>query len=128
MGRVVLLHCWVHRVVPLTLPAPGPRPLSVWPQQAYMWCEPGPPPSILPAVLAVPWVRIAAAIDMPPILTYASYNLCNWRRLDAAGPVRLGNIVCLQVCNSPSDVCASSRSLHARISDIKDSHIVIVAS
>ncbi|GLI64917.1 hypothetical protein VaNZ11_008311, partial [Volvox africanus] len=63
---------------------------------AYMWCEPGPPPAMLPAILAVPWARIAAAVDMPPILTYASYNLYNWRRLHAAGPVRLGNIVCLQ--------------------------------
>ncbi|GLC50524.1 hypothetical protein PLESTB_000389300 [Pleodorina starrii] len=63
---------------------------------AYMWCEPGPPPAVLPAVLAVPWVRVAAALDMPPVLTYASYNLYNWRRLDPTGPVRLGNIVCLQ--------------------------------
>nr|ARO50091.1 indoleamine 2,3-dioxygenase [Yamagishiella unicocca] len=63
---------------------------------AYVWCEPGPPPSSLPAVLAVPWVRVAAAVGMPPVLTYATYNLYNWRRLDPAGPLHLGNIVCLQ--------------------------------
>ncbi|PNW70203.1 hypothetical protein CHLRE_17g710200v5 [Chlamydomonas reinhardtii] len=62
---------------------------------AYMWCEPGPPPAVLPAVLAVPWARVAAAVGMPPILTYATYNLYNWRRLDPSAPVRLGNIVCL---------------------------------
>ncbi|KAG2438059.1 hypothetical protein HXX76_005669 [Chlamydomonas incerta] len=62
---------------------------------AYMWCEPGPPPALLPAVLAVPWARLSAAVGMPPILTYATYNLYNWRRLDPTGPVQLGNIVCL---------------------------------
>ncbi|KAG2498462.1 hypothetical protein HYH03_003716 [Edaphochlamys debaryana] len=62
---------------------------------AYMWCEPGPPPSALPATLAVPWVRVAAALAMPPVLTYATFNLSNWRRLDPAQPLRLGNIVCL---------------------------------
>ncbi|KAG2450682.1 hypothetical protein HYH02_004521 [Chlamydomonas schloesseri] len=62
---------------------------------AYMWCEPGPPPAVLPAVLAVPWARVSAAVGMPPVLTYATYNLLNWRRLDPAGPVQLGNIVCL---------------------------------
>ena len=46
--------------------------------QAYVWCEPGPPPAVLPAVLAVPWARVAAAVGMPPILTYATYNLYNW--------------------------------------------------
>ena len=38
---------------------------------------------------------MAAALDMPPVLTYSSYNLSNWQRLDAAQPVELGNIVCL---------------------------------
>ncbi len=62
-----------------------------------MWCEPGPPPASLPAVLAVPWVAVARRLGMPPVLTYSTYNLYNWRRLDPAGPVRLGNIVCLHV-------------------------------
>lgn len=63
---------------------------------AYVWCElEAPPPSKLPAVLAVPWVRVAKAIEMPPILVYATYNMYNWRRLDRSKPVELGNIVCL---------------------------------
>lgn len=68
-----------------------------------MWCEspgPGPqgsPPQVLPAVLAVPWVDVARALDMPPVLVYATYNLYNWKRLDPSGPVALGNIVCLHV-------------------------------
>jgi indoleamine 2,3-dioxygenase len=65
---------------------------------AYLWCDGaagGAPPSTLPAALAVPWCAAAAALDMPPVLTYASYNLLNWRRLDAARPVALGNIACM---------------------------------
>nr|AIF73519.1 indoleamine 2,3-dioxygenase [Volvox ferrisii] len=64
----------------------------------YMWCEPGPPPAVLPAVLAVPWAAVASAIGMPPVLTYATYNLLNWRRLETEhdSSVALGNIVCLQ--------------------------------
>ena len=62
-----------------------------------MWCEGGPTPQALPAAIAVPWSQVAAALGMPPILTYATYNLYNWRRLDPAAPIQLGNIVCLQV-------------------------------
>ncbi|KAG2450623.1 hypothetical protein HYH02_004463 [Chlamydomonas schloesseri] len=59
---------------------------------AYVWCEPGPPPAVLPAVLAVPWARAAAAVGMPPVLTYATYNLLNWRRLDPSLPPLLDNL------------------------------------
>lgn len=31
----------------------------------------------------------------PPCLPCSTYNLLNWQRLDAAGPVQLGNIACL---------------------------------
>lgn len=48
----------------------------------------------LPEVLAAPWARVSAAIGMPPVLVYATYNLLNWQRLDAAGPLELGNLVC----------------------------------
>lgn len=63
--------------------------------QSYMWCEDGPTPQILPARLAQPWVAVAAALDMPPVLVYATYNLYNWRKIDPAGPIALGNICCL---------------------------------
>ncbi|MEW5300281.1 MAG: hypothetical protein WDW36_003222 [Sanguina aurantia] len=62
---------------------------------SYMWCEDGPTPQILPARLAQPWVAVAAALDMPPVLVYATYNLYNWRKIDPAGPIALGNICCL---------------------------------
>lgn len=64
---------------------------------AYVWCEDGSePPPYLPASLAGPWVRVAELLDMPPVLVYATYVLHNWRRLDPAGPVELGNVVSLQ--------------------------------
>eukprot|EP00955_Chlamydomonas_euryale_P111228 366050-Chlamydomonas_euryale.AAC.14 len=81
----------------------------MWRMQAYMWCEQdgSPPPSMLPAVLAVPWAATAARVGMPPVLVYATYNLLNWRRLDPDGPVQLGNIVCLNV-RVPKHACAFS--------------------
>jgi indoleamine 2,3-dioxygenase len=50
----------------------------------------------LPAVLAQPWQQVAQKLGRPPILSYASYALHNWRRMDPAGPLALGNIVLLQ--------------------------------
>ena len=50
----------------------------------------------LPANLAVPWHAIATQLGRLPVLSYASYALHNWRRMDARGPVALGNIVLLQ--------------------------------
>jgi indoleamine 2,3-dioxygenase len=50
----------------------------------------------LPARLAVPWHEVAKYLGRPPVLSYASYALHNWRRFDPEGPVALGNIVMLQ--------------------------------
>lgn len=61
-----------------------------------MWCGGGDPnnspPTVLPEVLARPWVLVSSALDMPPVLTYAAYNLLNFRRLDPTGSVELGNL------------------------------------
>ena len=46
----------------------------------------------LPGYLAGPLVRLAQKVERPPILSYASYCLHNWRRVDRQGPVALGNI------------------------------------
>ena len=48
--------------------------------------------SSLPAAIAVPWVGVAKRMGRPPILSYASYALDNWRRIDPAGPIALGNL------------------------------------
>jgi indoleamine 2,3-dioxygenase len=62
---------------------------------AYVWGEVEPPHHI-PKNIAVPWYRVAQRLGRPPILSYASYALNNWRRIEPEGPVSLGNIVLLQ--------------------------------
>ncbi len=75
------------------------------PSQAYMWCEAdrGPPPQTLPSRLAIPWASVSKSLEMPPVLVYATYNLLNWRRIDALGPIELGNIVCINVSFAPQN-------------------------
>ncbi|TKB67512.1 MAG: hypothetical protein E8D52_13150 [Nitrospira sp.] len=63
---------------------------------AYVWETPGQPATKLPSHLAQPWYAIAKRLGRPPILSYASYALDNWRRLDQTKPIQLDNIVLLQ--------------------------------
>ena len=63
---------------------------------AYVWETPGQPAIKLPSHLAQPWYAIAKMLGRPPVLSYASYALDNWRRLDQAMPIQLDNIVLLQ--------------------------------
>lgn len=62
---------------------------------AYVWGG-SKPASILPASLAVPWYEVAQRLGRPPVLSYASYALHNWKRLQPERPVELGNIALLQ--------------------------------
>lgn len=62
---------------------------------AYVWGEDQVAES-LPACVAVPWVALARQVGRPPILSYCSYALDNWRRIDREGPIALGNIELLQ--------------------------------
>ncbi len=62
---------------------------------AYVWGEETPPSSI-PASLAVPWYAIAQKLGRPPVLSYASYMLHNWRRVVENGPIDLGNTCLIQ--------------------------------
>jgi indoleamine 2,3-dioxygenase len=62
---------------------------------AYVWGERN-VVDRLPAVLAVPWHRVSEFLGRPPVLSYASYALENWRRLDVDRPIELGNICLLQ--------------------------------
>lgn len=64
--------------------------------QSYVWADLNHPATVIPAVLAVPWYEVAQQLSRPPILSYASYALYNWRRIDPAQPVELGNIALLQ--------------------------------
>lgn len=63
---------------------------------AYVWQDPDHPADRIPAVLAVPWYQVMQKLGRPPVLSYASYALDNWRRIDPGQPVELGNVVLLQ--------------------------------
>jgi indoleamine 2,3-dioxygenase len=63
---------------------------------AYVWEAPDEPATMLPPQLAKPWYEVARLLGRPPVLSYASYALDNWTRLDPADPIQLGNIVLLQ--------------------------------
>jgi indoleamine 2,3-dioxygenase len=63
---------------------------------AYVWDTPDDPASSLPPHLSQPWHDIAQRLGRPPVLSYASYALDNWRRLDPTKPIQLDNIVLLQ--------------------------------
>jgi indoleamine 2,3-dioxygenase len=63
---------------------------------AYVWEVPDEPALKIPPQLAQPWYEVAQRLGRPPVLSYASYALDNWRRLDRAKPVQLDNIVLLQ--------------------------------
>ncbi|NRB39464.1 MAG: hypothetical protein HRU20_13505 [Pseudomonadales bacterium] len=62
---------------------------------AYVWGQTTVAEKI-PANLAMPWYHISQLLGRPPVLSYASYALHNWRRLDDKKPIALGNIVLLQ--------------------------------
>lgn len=63
---------------------------------AYVWENASAAARVLPASVAVPWHGVAQRLCRPPVLSYASYALDNWRRFDADGPITLGNIALLQ--------------------------------
>lgn len=62
---------------------------------AYVWGSPQLATTI-PAILAKPWYTLALTLDRPPVLSYASYALHNWYRIDQQRPIELGNIALLQ--------------------------------
>ncbi|MEO8325503.1 MAG: hypothetical protein ABI618_06620, partial [Nitrospirota bacterium] len=62
----------------------------------YIWENPDQPMDRLPANLAVPWCEVSRRLGRPPVLSYGSYALDNWRRLDPTRPIELDNIVLLQ--------------------------------
>lgn len=62
---------------------------------AYVWTMKK-PPQTLPEILARPWYEIGQKLNRPPVLSYASYALHNWKRLDPNRPIELGNIVLIQ--------------------------------
>ena len=46
----------------------------------------------LPEVITSPWVKVAKILGRPPILSYASYCLDNWFKIDADEEISLDNV------------------------------------
>lgn len=61
----------------------------------YVWGE-AEPADHVPASIAVPWCAVASRLGRPPVLSYASYALDNWRLLDRSGALELGNLAIAQ--------------------------------
>ena len=58
---------------------------------AYIWG--GKKPSkILPEVISKHWVEVSSILGRPPILSYASYCLDNWYRVDKSKNISLENV------------------------------------
>ncbi|MEC4679325.1 MAG: hypothetical protein VST67_01335 [Nitrospirota bacterium] len=62
----------------------------------YIWEIPDQPADYLPSNLAIPWCHVSRKLGRPPVLSYASYALDNWRRVDPNKPIELDNIELLQ--------------------------------
>ena len=50
------------------------------------------PESTLPEVLAKPWVKVSKTLGRPPILSYASYCLDNWFKINEDEEISLDNV------------------------------------
>ncbi len=92
------------RKIPLIDPTPHLSTPAAWRRamqalsyigHAYVWGEPE-PPAALPANIALPWYTVAQRLGRPPVLSYASYALDNWRRLKTDDPITLENIALIQ--------------------------------
>ena len=62
---------------------------------AYVWGGPQ-PATILPARLAVPWHQLAESLGRPPVLSYSSYALHNFYRLNPVREIECGNLALIQ--------------------------------
>lgn len=58
---------------------------------AYIWGGRN-PEKILPEAIAKPWVKLANKLERPPILSYGSYCLDNWYRVDSKEDISLQNV------------------------------------
>ena len=58
---------------------------------AYIWGGKR-PCNFLPEVLSKPWVKLSKVLGRPPILSYASYCLDNWYKIQESDPISLENV------------------------------------
>ena len=57
----------------------------------YIWGDEE-PHEVLPKVISKPWVQVANELGRPPVLSYASYCLDNWYKIDANEEINLENV------------------------------------
>ena len=50
------------------------------------------PENVLPEVISDPWVKLSKYLGRPPILSYASYCLDNWYKINDDKPIALDNV------------------------------------
>lgn len=58
----------------------------------YVFAPDHPVATAIPRNLAMAWHGVACRLGRPPMLTYASQVMYNWRRFDPRGPVEVGNL------------------------------------
>ena len=58
---------------------------------AYIWGS-DKPQKVLPEVISKPWVKLSDFLGRPPILSYASYCLDNWFKINDKEPISLDNV------------------------------------
>lgn len=64
---------------------------------AYVWGAPNEAAmDHIPKMISVPLVQLSEKVGRPPILSYASYCLDNWRVLNKSKGIQLGNIEIIQ--------------------------------
>lgn len=59
---------------------------------AFVYARHENPATHIPSEISIPLARIATKLDRKPILSYASYCLTNWERMDPNGPIALDNL------------------------------------
>ena len=57
----------------------------------YIWGDEE-PHEVLPKVISKPWVQVANELGRPPVLSYASYCLDNWYKIDTNEEISLENV------------------------------------
>lgn len=53
------------------------------------------PRNYIPSSVAIPWIKVAKALNRKPILSHSSAVLNNWRRIDPEKPIQLDNLATL---------------------------------
>jgi len=59
---------------------------------AYIYADPEQPLKHLPVSIARPFVELAALVERPPMFSYTSLVLANWRRIDPLGEITVDNL------------------------------------